>query len=171
MPESKNKIPVEVLLALIAIGIGVIESFIPRPVPFMKFGLANIITIIAVLRYGTLTGLKVNLLRVTAVSLLLGTIATPTFLLSLAGCTISALVMGVVKQFFSVPGVSVSGSIAALYAQLGLVVFLFPGIPLTGFFITVTAWGVLSGLFTGIMALLVLKHDILPLNTSILRVD
>ena len=112
--ETGRRLPPEVILALLAIGIGIVESFLPRPVPFMKFGLANIITIIAVLKYGTITGLKVNILRAGAVSLFLGTMATPAFILSLSGGIISALVMGAVKRFFSVPGVSVSGSIAGL---------------------------------------------------------
>lgn len=162
MPDEKtNRIPVEVRLSLIAVGIGILEGLLPKPVPFMKFGLANIITIIAVVRYGLLTALKVNLLRVIAVSLLLGTLLTPTFLLSLAGGITSAVVMGGVKKFFSVPAVSVSGSLASLYIQLSLVLVLFPDVPLRGLLLVVTVWGVLSGLFTGSMALLFLKHNIL----------
>ncbi len=162
--ETGRRLPPEVILALLAIGIGIVESFLPRPVPFMKFGLANIITIIAVLKYGTITGLKVNILRAVAVSLFLGTMATPAFILSLSGGIISALVMGAVKRFFSVPGVSVSGSIAGLYVQSAFVMLLFPAIPMTGLLITVTVWGVLSGLVTGIIALIILNRGILPLG-------
>jgi heptaprenyl diphosphate synthase len=42
------------ILILMATALGVIDSLIPRPLPFMKLGLANVATVIAVFRYGLL---------------------------------------------------------------------------------------------------------------------
>ena len=72
------------LLAALAISIHIIESAFPSPLPGVKPGLANVITLFTFIRYGWQTALQVSLLRVVISSLLLGTFLSPTFLLSLS---------------------------------------------------------------------------------------
>lgn len=76
--------------AALAVIIHVIEAALPSPLPGVKPGLANVITLIVLLRYGWRAALSVALLRVVASSLLLGTFLSPTFMLSFAGA-LSAL--------------------------------------------------------------------------------
>jgi len=63
------------LLAALAITIHIAESALPTPLPGIKPGLANIITIATLCLYGLRTAAWVLMLRVLAGSLLLGTLA------------------------------------------------------------------------------------------------
>jgi heptaprenyl diphosphate synthase len=150
------------MLALAATALGVIDGLIPRPLPFLRTGLANVVTVMAVLRYGTGLALTVNLMRSLAVSLFLGTVATPAFALSLSGGAASALLMGalagLVPRYISVTGLSVAGAVASLGFQLLAAVLLLPGIPAGPLLLPITAWGVVSGAFTGVLAALLMRR-------------
>ena len=78
-------------LAALAISIHIIESAFPSPLPGIKPGLANVITLFTFIIYGWKTALQVSLLRVLISSLLLGTFLSPAFLLSLSGALLSLL--------------------------------------------------------------------------------
>lgn len=144
-----------VLLAASAV-LGVVDSMLPRPLPFFRIGLANIPAVIAVFRYGWLRTLELNALRSFTVALLTGTLGTPTFVLSLSGAVISATVMGAVQGAFrgrlSYAGVSVSGAVASLWAQLLAAGLILNDIPLANMVPFLSLWGVVSGVVTGIAA-------------------
>lgn len=76
-------------LAATAVAIHMVEAALPSPVPGIKPGLANVITIVVLLRFGWSAAAWVSLLRVLVSSLLLGTFLSPTFVLSLAGALAS----------------------------------------------------------------------------------
>lgn len=149
---------IEVLLVVLAIGAGVIENLIPRPLPFIKLGLANVITVAAIAKYGFWTGLRVNILRSTGAALFIGTLATPTYLLSVSGGIASAVVMGCTKKCFSVIGMSVSGSLSSLSIQLLTASALLPGLPTENLVLPLAIWGFLSGTITGIVATVLLRR-------------
>lgn len=158
-------VPTVVMLALIAVGLGVIDGILPRPLPFLKTGLANVVTVMVAFRMGTARALSVNLLRVIAVALFLGSIATPSFLMSLAGGLSSAFFMGLLsrtaRHFLSVTGISIAGSMASLSAQLAVAVLIIRGIPVASIVVPLAAWGVLSGTVTGLLATLLLRRKFL----------
>ena len=76
-------------LTAAAIAIALVESAVPSPLPGVKPGLANIITLLVLLRYDWVTAAWVTLLRVLAVSLLIGQFLAPGFVLSLGGALAS----------------------------------------------------------------------------------
>lgn len=149
---------IEVFLVLLAVGAGIIENVLPRPVPFVKPGFANIVTVAAVVRYGMGTAIRINLLRSAGASLVLGTLATPSFVLALAGGAASAVAMGLFRKLFSVPALSISGSLASMWIQLFTVSLLFSDFPSANLLMPVTLWGVAAGTFTGIMATVILRR-------------
>ncbi len=158
--------------AALAIVIHVLESGFPSPVPGVKPGLANIITLLVLFRYGWRFAAWVSLLRVTAGSLLLGTFMSPTFLLSLSGALASLLTMWllwtVMRRWVGLVGVSVLSSISHVMAQLFVAWWLFiphPGIlVLTPILITA---GILFGLFNAIIASSIEKRLTDPKHNSI----
>lgn len=102
---------VGIALAL-AIVVSLLEQLIPInaliPLPYVKLGFANVIIIFLLYRVGALEALTVSLLRVTAVSLLFGTVTT--FIFSLFGAMLSflcALLLKKAKGRVSFIGVSV----------------------------------------------------------------
>ncbi|MDH5325420.1 MAG: Gx transporter family protein [Gammaproteobacteria bacterium] len=80
-------------LTALAISIHVAESALPSPIPGIKPGLANIVTLVALLLYGWRTAVWVSLLRVLLGSIVIGTFLSPTFVLSFSGAICSVTVL------------------------------------------------------------------------------
>jgi heptaprenyl diphosphate synthase len=109
-------------LTALAIGLHVLEALFPSPLPGVKPGIANIITLYVLVQYGFGTAAWVSLLRVFASSLLLGHFLSPTFVLSLTGALLSLatlwLVQHLPKQYFSVITLSILAAFAHITGQL-----------------------------------------------------
>lgn len=105
--------------AAAAIVLTVAEAAIPLPLPGVKPGLANIVTLVVLARWGWREAVWVSLLRVLAGSLLLGQFLAPGFFLSLSGAVGSLLVLGLAmhlpRRWFG----PVSQSILAAFAHIG----------------------------------------------------
>ena len=106
-------------LAIAAIGLALIDAAIPLPLPGIKPGLSNIVTLIVLARYGWTTAAWVCVLRVIAGGLLLGQFLSPGFFMSLSGAFCSLLVLGLAirlpQRWFG----PVSWSILAAFAHIG----------------------------------------------------
>lgn len=85
-------------LAALAITIHVLEGALPSPLPGIKPGLANVVTLAALIHFGWRACAWVTGLRVLGGSLLLGTFMSPTFVLSLSGAVASVLALGLAWQ-------------------------------------------------------------------------
>jgi hypothetical protein len=69
-------------LAALAITVHIAESALPSPLPGIKPGLANVVTLLVLCRYGWQMAVWVTLLRVLVGSILIGTFLSPAFFLS-----------------------------------------------------------------------------------------
>lgn len=109
--------------AALAVIIHVIEAALPSPLPGVKPGLANVITLIALIRYGWRAAFSVALLRVVAASLLLGTFLGPSFMLSFSGAISALLVIGLLhwlsKTLFNNQLGPIALSASAALAHMG----------------------------------------------------
>jgi len=154
-------------LAALAIAIHVLETALPSPLPGVKPGLANVITLVVLLQYGWRDAVWVSLLRVFAGSLLIGSFLTPTFALSLAGACASLAVLGLAWRLNPlIPGQglgAVGFSILAALAHMGgqLIIARLLIIPHDGLFhllpVLMTA-AVLFGIVSGIISQSILIH-------------
>ena len=61
--QSQDKLRIA-LLAAYAIGLHGLERMIPAPIPWLRFGLANIITLTALILYGFRVAMTITLIRV-----------------------------------------------------------------------------------------------------------
>ncbi len=143
-------------LAAAAVGLAVAEAAIPLPVPGIKPGLANIVTLIVLYRYGWSAAAWVTALRIVASALLLGTFLTPTFVMSLAGGISSLLVLAALVRlspaWLGPVGLSVLAAMAHMAAQLGLVAtWLMPGTGLWGILPVFLGAAWLTGLVNGLV--------------------
>lgn len=143
--------------AAAAIVLTVAEAAIPLPLPGIKPGLANIVTLVVLARWGWREAVWVGLLRVLAGSLLLGQFLAPGFFLSLSGAVSSLLVLGVAmhlpRRWFGPVSLSVLAAFAHIGAQL-LVARLWL-VPHNGVFYLVpvfSAAAVIFGLANGLVA-------------------
>lgn len=105
--------------AAAAIVLTVAEAAIPLPLPGVKPGLANIVTLIVLARCGWREAAWVALLRVLVGSLMLGQFLAPGFFLSLSGGLASLAVLGAAmhlpRRWFG----PVSQSVLAAFAHIG----------------------------------------------------
>ena len=154
------------LSMLVAMGTAlyVVEGMLalPLPVPGVKLGLANIVTVLAIYLYGLRDGLTVALMRVLLGSLIGGVFLAPGFLLGVAGAIMSSLVMALLLKrtgCFSMIGISMAGAVAhnigqllaaSLLLQTGAVIYYLPVLLLTG---------IPAGIFTGYLLNMLLEHE------------
>lgn len=144
---------------LVALGVILhrVEALLPLPTPWIKLGLANIMTLLALVYLGFRDALLVTGLRIVLGSLIGGTFLGPTFFLSLGGGIAAILVMAPVYRRgagpFSLAGVSIAGAYAHILTVVFCVYFLF--IPQEGFLRLLPFFlslALVSGLLTGIAA-------------------
>jgi heptaprenyl diphosphate synthase len=150
-------------LSAIAIGLSLIESVLPSPMPGVKPGIANIITLYAMYRFNFRTAIWVSILRVFATSLILGQFLSPTFMLSLAGSLLSLLTLyfsiKLPSRFFSPIGLSVLSSFAHITGQLLLVrLWLIPHASIYYLIPIYSAAALAFGLINGWITYRLLKH-------------
>ena len=144
-------------LTALAIGLHLLEAVFPSPLPGVKPGIANIVTLYVLYQYDFATAAWVSLLRVFASSLLLGHFLSPTFVLSLSGAvfSLSALLLAqrLPKRYFSAISLSIIAAFAHIAGQLIVVRFwLIPDagvsylIPI--FALAALIFGVINGVIT-----------------------
>ena len=144
-------------LTALAITIHIMESALPAPLPGLKPGLANVITIIVLLQFGWSSAAWISLLRVLCGSLLLGTFLTPTFVLSLGGalCSIGVLWLAIrlPGSGFGPVGYSLLAALAHMSGQFVLAWMLFiPHAALWRLFPVLLTAALLFGIVSGIIA-------------------
>ena len=144
-------------LTALAIGLHLLEAVFPSPLPGVKPGIANIVTLYVLYQYDFATAAWVSLLRVFAGSLLLGHFLSPTFVLSLSGAVFSLsalfLIQRLPKRYFSAISLSIIAAFAHITGQLIVVRFWL--IPHAGvsylipiFALAALIFGVINGVIT-----------------------
>lgn len=113
----------------LAITIHIAESALPSPIPGVKPGLANVVTISVLIQFGWQIAAWVNLLRVIAGSLIIGTFLTPTFILSLSGALTSTCLLILLSYLpgrgCSAIGYSVASALIHIITQFWVAYWLF----------------------------------------------
>lgn len=145
------------MYAAAAVGLALAEAAIPLPVPGLKPGLGNIVTLVVLVLYGWRMAAWVTMLRVVAAALLLGSFLTPTFVLSLSGAlaslTLLALLRVLYPSILGAVGLSVLAAFAHIGAQLFVVdLWLMPGVSLLSLSPLFLAAAWLTGLVNGLVA-------------------
>jgi heptaprenyl diphosphate synthase len=144
-------------LAAAAIGLTLAEAAIPLPIPGVKPGLANIVTLVVLYRYGWRTAAWVAGLRIVAGALALGQFLTPAFVLSLSGGSASLLLLALASRlparWFGPVGLSMMAAFAHIGAQLFMVnAWLLPGASILGLMPLFLSAAWITGLVNGLAA-------------------
>ena len=99
-----------------------LESYVPSPVPWIRLGLANIVSILALKWWGMKEAMLILLLRVVLGSLLAGKFLQPVFIISFSGGIAATVTMGVLiyskKRIFSLIGISILGALSKNIIQM-----------------------------------------------------
>lgn len=141
----------------IALVFSYLESLLPVfiPVPGVKLGLANVVTMLILYRGGMSRAFAFMLLRVLLSGLLFSGPAGIIF--SLAGGTCCILFMAFVKGFscFSLMGVSMIGAVAHNVGQIIVAYFIIDSGYIFAYFPVLCISGLISGFFVGYISFLI----------------
>lgn len=151
------------LAGLVVVGLllFLFEAYLPRPVPWLKFGLANIATLIALYWMGWQAAFLVSLYRILIGSFFTGNLFTPGFFLSLGGGMSAVLVMGAIYhlRIFSLLSVSIAGALAHNLGQLLAAIYLlFKNTILWYLLPYLLLTGILTGVITGLFSHYLLRR-------------
>jgi len=149
-----------VLLGLLisqALVLSIIESWIPipMPVPGVKLGLANIITVTVIVFFGFREALTVMTIKC-VLSSIFGGGGWMLFLFSFSGGLLSTVVMsGLYKagrDKFSIIGISIAGAISHNIGQLLVAAFFMQDLAVAFFLPLLLVSGCIMGFFVGVIS-------------------
>ncbi|MDR2195907.1 MAG: Gx transporter family protein [Gallionellaceae bacterium] len=151
-------------MAALAFGLSTLEMAFPSPLPGVKPGLANIVTLIVLTRYGWRAAAWVTMLRVMAGGLLFGSFLAPGFFLSVSGALCSLVMLGACShlptRWFGTVTQSILAAFAHITGQLCLAYFLL--IPHVGLLYLVPIFAAAALLFGTVNGLIAARY----LNTE-----
>lgn len=150
-----KRITTDAVLTAIALVIFIAELQIPPivPIPGVKLGLANVITVFALYKLGRKDAFFIMLCR-----LLLGALFTGspvTFAFSAAGALLCFVIMAALKAFMNedqIWAVSVAGAVFHNIGQITAAVIILGSAAILTYFPFLLLSGIITGLFTGLCA-------------------
>lgn len=151
-----RKLTMLAVFVSLAMILSVVENLIPIPiaVPGVKLGLANIITVLVILKFGPKEAFVVVFLRCLLVSMLFG--GPIIFLFSVTGGLLSTLVMVLLYKYFgkvfSILGISVAGSIAHNIGQITIACIILNEFLIVTYLPVLLVTGIITGVFVGILS-------------------
>lgn len=158
-----NKTKRMVLLSLltgIALAIYIVEAQIPVLFPGIKLGLANIVSLAALITFGWKEALLIMFLRTILGSMLTGNMSS--FLFSIAGGILSNLVMILLykylKEHISLWTISISGAIFHNIGQLFVAAIVVKDFRIYVYFPVLLISAIITGYFIGICCNMLVKH-------------
>lgn len=168
MLHTRKLTIIAVLLAQ-AIVLHLFESLIPLPfpIPGVKLGLANIVTLLALLLFDFKSAFIIAFLRTVLGSLLSGTLLNISFFLSFSGAMVSTCLMALLiklsrtlgcKSYFSILGISIAGAAAHNLGQLAMAALLIKHIAIFYYLPVMLLSSVPTGLLTGLLLRELLKY-------------
>lgn len=152
------------LLVAVALVLSLVEKMFPLqavvPIPGIKLGLANVVTLFALTLLGTQAALTILLCRVTLASIFMGSITG--FLFSLFGGLLALLVMRLLllreDRWFSLVGVSIGGAAAHNIGQIGAAILTLGTLNVAAYLPLLLVSSIPMGWVTGLTASAVLNH-------------
>ncbi len=130
-----KKLAIIAILVAQASALHFLESMLPNPLPIpgVKLGLANIITLLALVVLDFKIAMQITVLRTILGALLSGTLFGIGFFMSFAGAVTAAFMMALLLRFFkgfSIVGISIAGAATHNLGQLAMAALIlrFPGI-------------------------------------------
>ena len=160
MQSRTKKLAILALFAALALGIYGLESLIPNPfpIPGIKLGLANIVTLVVLKRFGIREAALVLTVRILLSSLLFGNGVT--LLYSAAGGLLCLAIEFAINSFLKGKALFVTAVFGALFhnaGQLIVALFLTKVINVMVYAPYLGISAILTGLFTGLCAYYTLK--------------
>lgn len=152
---NTKKLTALALLTTISLTIFLLEGILPPlvPIPGIKLGLANIVTLIVLVWFGAKDAVLVTITRVLLGFFFAGTVMSLTY--SLLGSFLSLTVMTVLHYFLGKKYIYITSIAGAIFHNIGQIIaaVLFTSTPyLVSYLPVLMISGIVTGLFTGLCA-------------------
>ncbi len=154
--NNKTKIRQITLVAILvscAAALQMLESPLPRILPWLKIGLANVITLYAIIRINKSTGIFIAALRTCLAAFIFGSFLSPIHIISFSGAVMAAIIMSIIFHYLpktSICIISIFGSITSNISQLLAVQLIFASNLTFWLHISMIIWvGIPAGLIVG----------------------
>lgn len=160
--ENLEKMMLVVLIAALAIVLGIVEAMLPikLPIPGMKLGLANIMIVIGLYYLDVKDMLFVIILKTVLTTLLLGTFSM--FFYGFVGAILSYIAMITVfklgKNQVSLIGVSMIGGVMHNIGQIIVAIILIQTKAIAYYMMLLLPLGLVTGVAVGIVAKLTMSR-------------
>lgn len=161
MKINTKKLALGAVLTALALGLSTIENLFPItlliPLPGVKLGLANIVTVFALYELGAVPALTILVARCLLGSLFAGNASALIF--SMLGGLTAMLVMIALKQLpkLSIFGVSIGGAAAHNIGQIAAAMITLGNTMVLGYLPFLLAVSLLTGTLTGFIAALLFR--------------
>lgn len=158
--NTKKLTTISMLTALSLI-IFIVEAQIPplAPIPGIKLGLANVITLITFAWFGRKDAFTVLMVRIVLSSVFIGSVMS--FVYSLSGGILCFIVMSLTLKFFrnnTFWVISVLGAISHNVGQIIAAIFFTSTWQIATYFPVLVISAVITGMFTGLAAQVIIKR-------------
>jgi heptaprenyl diphosphate synthase len=153
---TTKKLALCAVLTALAMGLSTIENMIPIsllvPLPGIKLGLANIVTVFALYKLGAASALGILITRCLLGAMFAGNASA--LLFSLMGGVLAMLTMIVLSRAknLSIYGVSIAGAAAHNIGQVGAAMIVLGGTAVLGYLPVLLGVSLLTGSLTGFVA-------------------
>jgi len=177
--ELKGQLDLPVLIATASI-LQISETLIPHPIPGLRFGFANIISLIILFRYGFKPALIVTVLRTIVSSFILGSFLSPGFILSFVAGLASICITGALNRFsnmspilrISPVGLGMAGAFVHNLVQIILAYVLLIRLPQIFYLVPWLSLGALAlGGFSGWLTSCIINELALDKNVEKIPID
>ena len=159
-PSRAQMVARVALMASLALIFSYIEAIIPyNPgIPGIKLGIANVVTVIALYKYGWKEAVSVSVIRIVIAGLLFN--GAFGMLYSLAGATVSLIGMILLKKtdLFSVTGVSMAAGVLHNLGQLLVAAALIEDLRIFFYFPVLMFSGIAARILVGIVSDMILRR-------------
>ena len=151
--KTRRLVYLSILLSL-AVIVNYLESLIPSiGIPGVRLGLTNIVILLILYNFSFPEAFSVTILRVFLVGLIRGTLFSIPFFMSLAGATLSILIMFVLKKakVFTEIGVSIGGAFFHVSGQIIVAMIFMNTTSLIYYLPILLLTSLLTGIFVGVV--------------------
>ena len=161
MKLTTKKLALCAVLTALALGLSTLESLFPVsvlvPLPGIKLGLANIVTVFALYRLGDIPALAILIARCLLGAMFAGNASA--LLFSLMGGVLAMLPMIVLRRVrgLSVYGVSIAGAAAHNIGQICAAMVVLGGTAVLGYLPVLLGVSLITGTLTGFVASLLFR--------------
>ena len=159
MNEKLKRLTALSMLVATALILSFVESQIPPivPIPGVKLGLANIVTLFALYKLGAPSALTVAVVRVSLSSLLFGSVSS--FAYAMGGALLSFAVMLLLKKlgWFATFTVSIAGAVAHNIAQICVSMLILQTEVVIYYLPALLVSGIITGAVIGIIGAVLLR--------------